>query len=196
MKNNKYLVLVVLLLATLNFAQAQSSLKIGNNSTIINTSAVLELQSTTKGFLPPRMSSTERNSIVSPPVGLTIYNSTFNCLEWYNGTVWTNPCAILLSTNGSGDVSNYSCTTNSSGTMTAGIEVSGVTQNITATVTKVGTYNISAFSNGVTFAASGTFVGLGSQNIVLTATGTPTATGSNTFVLNITPSCSFTRTTE
>jgi uncharacterized protein (TIGR02145 family) len=79
--------------------------------------------------------------------------------------------------------------------MVAGIAVSGVTQTITATVTTVGTYSISTTANGVTFAGSGTFAGTGAQNIVLTASGTPTAAGSNTFTLNTTPNCGFSRTT-
>jgi uncharacterized protein (TIGR02145 family) len=79
--------------------------------------------------------------------------------------------------------------------MVAGVAVSGVTQTITATVTTVGTYSISTTANGVTFAGSGTFAGTGAQNIVLTASGTPTAGGSNTFTLNTTPNCGFSRTT-
>jgi hypothetical protein len=79
--------------------------------------------------------------------------------------------------------------------MVAGIAVSGVTQTITATVTTVGTYSISTTANGVTFAGSGTFAGTGAQNIVLTTSGTPTAAGSNTFTLNTTPNCGFSRTT-
>jgi uncharacterized protein (TIGR02145 family) len=59
----------------------------------------------------------------------------------------------------------------------------------------VGTYSISTTANGVTFAGSGTFAGTGAQNIVLTASGTPTAAGSNTFTLNTTPNCSFSRIT-
>jgi uncharacterized protein (TIGR02145 family) len=99
------------------------------------------------------------------------------------------------STNGTAVVSGYSCSTASAGTMVAGIAVSGVTQTITATVTTVGTYSISTTANGVTFAGSGTFAGTGAQNIVLTASGTPTAAGSNSFTLNTTPNCSFSRTT-
>jgi hypothetical protein len=99
------------------------------------------------------------------------------------------------STNGTAVVSGYSCSTASAGTMGAGVAVSGVTQTITATVTTVGTYSISTTANGVTFAGSGTFAGTGAQNIVLTASGTPTAAGSNTFTLNTTPNCGFSRTT-
>ena len=79
--------------------------------------------------------------------------------------------------------------------MNAGFSVLGVTQTITATVTTVGNYSISATANGVTFAGAGTFAGTGAQNIVLTATGTPTAAGGNTFTLNTTPNCNFSRIT-
>jgi hypothetical protein len=51
-------------------------------------SAQLDVSSTTKGFLPPRLDSTQRNAIVSPATGLTIYNTTLNAVQVYNGTVW------------------------------------------------------------------------------------------------------------
>lgn len=98
--------------------------------------------------------------------------------------------------NGYAIVTNYTCSTASAGNMTVNNAVSGVTQTITATVTKVGNYNISTnTANGVSFSASGTFPGTGSQDIVLTASGTPISFGSNTFTLNTTPNCNFSRTT-
>ena len=56
-------------------------------------SAQLDVSSSTKGFLPPRMTDAQRNSILSPDAGLIIWCS--NCgtngeLNVYNGTVWTN----------------------------------------------------------------------------------------------------------
>jgi hypothetical protein len=57
----------------------------------INTSAILTLTSTSKGFLPPRMTTSERNAIASPATGLTVYNTTTNVLNWYNGSSWTAP---------------------------------------------------------------------------------------------------------
>lgn len=48
------------------------------------TSAQLDVQSTTKGFLPPRMTTTQRDAIVSPANGLTIYNTTLNRMEIYS----------------------------------------------------------------------------------------------------------------
>ena len=40
-----------------------------------NSSAILELSATTKGFLPPRMTETERLAITSPTIGLMVYQT-------------------------------------------------------------------------------------------------------------------------
>ena len=55
---------------------------------VINTCAVFELRSTTKGFLLPRMTTAQRDLIASPVAGLLIYNTTTNGIEVYT-TSWT-----------------------------------------------------------------------------------------------------------
>ena len=65
---------------------------VGIGTTAPNTSAKLEITSTTQGFLPPRITTTQRNSINTPVVGLTIFNTTVNCLQWWNGNVWFDGC--------------------------------------------------------------------------------------------------------
>jgi len=62
-----------------------------NGNVAINTiapsaTAVMDLTSTTKGFLPPRMTTTQINAISSPAVGLIVYNTTLNVLCVYTGT--------------------------------------------------------------------------------------------------------------
>jgi len=52
------------------------------------SSAMLEVRSTTRGFLPPVMTTTQRNAIASPAAGLTVYDSTTNKLNYNNGTTW------------------------------------------------------------------------------------------------------------
>lgn len=104
-----------------------------------------------------------------------------------------NRSAVQASTNGTAIVSAYNCSTATTGVMTMGTSVTGVSQTITATVTTVGTYNISTTANGVTFSAIGTFTGTGSQPIVLAATGTPAVSGTFSYTLNTSPTCSFTR---
>ena len=53
-------------------------------------SAIVEMRSTTKGFLPPRMTTTQKNAISSPAAGLVVYDETTNKLACYNGTTWND----------------------------------------------------------------------------------------------------------
>lgn len=69
----------------------KGSMFLGNSSTTSPAaSALLELSSTTQGFLPPRMTSTQRDAISSPAAGLIIYNTTTNKHQGYNGSTWND----------------------------------------------------------------------------------------------------------
>ena len=66
-----------------------------SNSTIpinmtFNASALFELNTTTKGFLPPRMTTTQKNAIATPAAGLIVYDTDTNKLCCYNGTSWND----------------------------------------------------------------------------------------------------------
>jgi hypothetical protein len=71
--------------------EALSSVGIGTTSPAL--SAKFEISSSLKGFLPPRMSTTERNNISSPATGLTLYNTTKKVEDYYNGTNWLSKSA-------------------------------------------------------------------------------------------------------
>ena len=51
-------------------------------------SAQLQVDSTTRGFLPPRMTTAEKTGITSLVAGLIVYDATLNKLCVYTGTVW------------------------------------------------------------------------------------------------------------
>jgi hypothetical protein len=53
-------------------------------------SAMLDVISTTRGFLPPRMTTTQKNAISSPAAGLIVYDTDTNKLCCYNGTSWND----------------------------------------------------------------------------------------------------------
>lgn len=53
-----------------------------------NSSAILDITSRSKGFLPPRMTNTEMNAISSPAAGLVVYDTSNNKLTVYNGSTW------------------------------------------------------------------------------------------------------------
>jgi hypothetical protein len=55
-----------------------------------DSSAILHLSSNTKGFLPPRMTTTERNAIVNPAEGLIVYLTDRKKMNYYGGTEWKN----------------------------------------------------------------------------------------------------------
>lgn len=92
------------LVACSSYAQVQKaqSLQIGNTST--NTqdgSAALQIDDTTRGLLLPRMTSTQRDAIVSPAKGLFIFNTTTNTHEINTGTsatpVWSSAASNAFS---------------------------------------------------------------------------------------------------
>jgi hypothetical protein len=60
------------------------------NTTSVQASAILQADSTTKGFLPPRMTTTQKNAIATPASGLILYDSTTNKLQCYNGSTWND----------------------------------------------------------------------------------------------------------
>ncbi len=53
-----------------------------------NAHAALEVVSTTKGFLPPRMTTTQRDAVATPPEGLMIMNTSTHALNVFDGTDW------------------------------------------------------------------------------------------------------------
>lgn len=63
-----------------------SQVGIGTNAP--DSSAILELESTQKGFLPSRMTTEQRDSIQNPAIGLVIYNLDCHCINFFNGDQW------------------------------------------------------------------------------------------------------------
>ena len=58
------------------------------NTTSVQASAILQADSTTKGFLPPRMTTTQKNAIASPAAGLIVYDSTLGKLCVRTASAW------------------------------------------------------------------------------------------------------------
>ncbi len=71
-------------------ARIKANGAVGINQPVPAATAILDIQSTTKGVLFPAMTTAQRNAIPVPAVGLTIYNSTLNVHQFWNGTCWVN----------------------------------------------------------------------------------------------------------
>ena len=76
----------------LNLVKAQN-IGINTDGSTPDASAMLDIKSTSKGLLAPRMTTTQQNAIASPATGLLIYNTTDNLFRVNTGTpaspVWT-----------------------------------------------------------------------------------------------------------
>ncbi len=51
-------------------------------------SSIFTCESTSKGMLPPRMTTTQKNAITSPAEGLMVYDLTLHKLQVYDGSTW------------------------------------------------------------------------------------------------------------
>jgi hypothetical protein len=79
-----FTILAAFLIAASTFAQT------GIGTTAPHASAQLEVSSTNKGFLPPRMTTEQRDNIANPATGLIIYNTTTNILEYKTASGWVS----------------------------------------------------------------------------------------------------------
>ena len=91
MKKSILSTIIMMALAITTSSHAQ--IGIGVEAANIDASAQLEVASTTKGFLPPRLTASQRDAINTPAAGLVLWCS--NCgtsgeLNIYNGASWTN----------------------------------------------------------------------------------------------------------
>ena len=100
MKKISSFLAILLLLRSIMFAQVGFN---ADNSSP-DPSAMLEVKSASRGFLPPRMTTTQRNLISSPATGLIIYNTTKNGNEIYNGSAWVSNTHYIGESYGGGVV--------------------------------------------------------------------------------------------
>lgn len=176
------------------FSVSKDTLRVGIGTTSPNASSILNLESTSMGFLPPRMTQAQRNSnILQPATGLVIYctdcNSGSGCLQVNDGTPavpnWnclTAPSTPAVAATCNGFVGSYY----------ASNALSGTTYTVTMTNNSFSSATI-AFAtsdlvlsgvSGVTVAsvspASQTLTSGQTATITYTLSGTPSSIGTLT----------------
>ena len=102
---------IYLILALLTIGMGYSQIGIGTTNP--DPSSILDISSTDKGVLMPRLTTIERNNIVSPAKSLTIYNTDINKLEFNSGTsatpIWSTIASnVVVSTDSDNMLSNGS----------------------------------------------------------------------------------------
>jgi hypothetical protein len=89
MRTMMKLVFVTFLFISLTGSLNGQSVGINNDGSSPNSSAMLDVSSTSKGFLPPRMTQAQRAAIASPAAGLMIWCADCGLhgeAQVYNGT--------------------------------------------------------------------------------------------------------------
>jgi hypothetical protein len=89
------------------FCSNSQNVAINNDGTSAASSAMLDVKSTTKGFMMPRMSSSQRTTIQNPVLGLLAFDTDTKTVWAYDGNSWKN-----LYTSGGGLTLPFSQTVN------------------------------------------------------------------------------------
>lgn len=145
MKKLFFKLLFIAAIIASNTTQAQVAIGTANP----DPSAALDLSTTTKGLLIPRMTGGQRISITSPATGLLVYDTTYKSIYGYNGTAWTNLSGIY---NRSGSLSSNTTVNGGSYTLgfnsylTNGFSVDGSTFSVDAINNRIGINTIAPAS--------------------------------------------------
>ncbi len=91
---------IIVILIIISPSLISQSVGINTDESPPDQSALLDLKSTTKGFLPPRLTSTQIGEISDPADGLIVYNQTTGCLNYYKKVgltcYWSEVCGIPI----------------------------------------------------------------------------------------------------
>ena len=111
-------------------AQAQWML-INQSGGTPDSTAVLELRDTTKGFLPPRLANTQMDSIQGPAEGLMVYNTDSSTYYYFDGSSWI----AMAAGNGaeSGTQNTFGARIANNGTATITSQTTSFIQSVTRT---------------------------------------------------------------
>lgn len=159
--------------------------QLGIGTVTPNASSILELKTTNKGFLPPRMTDAQRDSIAAPVTGLTIFNTNTGCLNIYIDTAWFEFCGVPV-----GVIAAISCSdTVQTGTLRAGTAAAGVSTVVRYSSANGGSHSgLTINSTGVTgltaTLAAGNFA-KGAGELVFAISGTPATAGEASFAFTI-----------
>jgi hypothetical protein len=87
-KKPTYMKFLSILVPAIVFANLLLAQNVGIGTAIPASSAILDVSSTTKGLMAPRMTTAQRNAIASPAKGLLVYDTDLNALHHYTGAAW------------------------------------------------------------------------------------------------------------
>ncbi|MDZ4794146.1 MAG: hypothetical protein SGI83_07695 [Bacteroidota bacterium] len=113
--------------------------QVGIGTATPDASAKLDVNSTSSGFLPPRMTTAQRDAIAGPVPGLMIFNSSTQTIDFYTLYGWSSIKVAIAGGNkllgGNGDESSPSIQkTSDGGYIVAGSSTSSANGDVTGTL--------------------------------------------------------------
>ena len=91
----KVITLSVMIIGLLSAHRLMSqNVAINTDGTAPNASAMLDIKSTTKGLLIPRMTTIQRNAIIAPALGLKVFDINTRSFHFYNGLKWVEIASV------------------------------------------------------------------------------------------------------
>ncbi|PXV62837.1 hypothetical protein CLV62_11753 [Dysgonomonas alginatilytica] len=192
--NSKKLILLFFCIHAINFTYAQKGVGIGTISP--HPSAILQIESTDKGVLFPKISlasKTDITTVLNPTTGLLVYNTGNGGLDtpgyvYWNGAEWQK---LTLSTVVNPSITGLLCNRAdfTPSTFTAGVPYEG-TMTIPYTGGNGGGYNTgtpiaSTGNTGLTATLQRGELATGNGQLVFRITGTPSASSPTAAIFNI-----------
>ena len=159
----KFTLLFTVLFAA--FVINAQNVAINNDGSSAVASAMLEVKSSSKGLLIPRMSSADRSAIVLPALGLLVFDTNTNTIWAYNGTSWSN----LTSAGGGSLTLPFNQTVNEPSTAFKITNTSGAIQGISSNISTAalsGTNNSTGGIGVIGSSSAATGIGVSGQSSV------------------------------
>ena len=174
-------------------ATALGQVKVGDNPTTIHASAVMEIESTTQGLLPPRMTQAQRDAISSPAEGLMVYCTDCNpkIYYYYDGSDWSLFAGTSIQMSADCQASGFSGTITNGNPVSATFSVTFTNDAPTDALINFAPADLSLSGvSGVTVVsvspAQATISAAGGTQVVTyTLGGTPASTGTLTGDLDV-----------
>ncbi len=186
MKNIIILLPIAFLTAITLHAQ---SVAINTDGSTPNASAMIDIKSTSKGMLIPRMTSAQRTAISSPASGLLVFDSSTESFWFYTTSGWTE----LVSGGSQWTLNGANLTNNNSGSVNIGTGVSAGKLNVNSPGAVIADLNGGTNSSFIRFSENSIYRGYigsfsGASSDMDFGTGSTNTTGKIHFTLQGVPS--------
>ena len=88
MKKTTPIIVALFMILNISVYSQTGGVVISNGTATADPSTILDVQSTTKGMLVPRMTTGQRTAISGTAIGLLVFDTTTGSFWFYNGSTW------------------------------------------------------------------------------------------------------------